>query len=69
MIISGLGQPSQALNWIAEGADIGGAANELDDDVATAVEFFNLSGFEPSPRAAFVVGAQGHLRCQEQACA
>jgi hypothetical protein len=55
MTISGLGKPSDAMRWIAEGAASAAATTEIDDTLATAIELFNLAGFEPSPRAAFIV--------------
>ena len=53
-VITGLGSPGEAMKWIAEGAELGASEATLQDSIATAVELFNLSGFEPSPRAAFI---------------
>jgi len=54
-VITGLAKPEQALQWIAEGAALAGSTQAIPDEVALAIELFNLSGFEPSPRAAFIV--------------
>ncbi len=55
LTITGIGKPEQAMLWIAEGADLAQGCVDIPEDLDTAVELFNLSGFERSPRAAFVV--------------
>ena len=55
LTITGIGKPEQAMQRIAEGADLAQGRVDVPDDLDTAVGLFNLSGFEPSPRAAFVV--------------
>lgn len=53
--ITGIGNPDDALQWIAVGADMDYAAVGKIDGLALANELFNLAGFEPSPSAAFIV--------------
>lgn len=53
--ITGMGKPDQALRWIDEGAASGTELQHLPEDLDTAIELFNLAGFETSPRAAFIV--------------
>lgn len=53
--ITGMGKPDQALPSIDEGAASGVEHQNLPDDLDTAIELFNLAGFETSPRAAFIV--------------
>lgn len=54
-IISGIGKTGEALKWIDAGANQYSAVSTVDEEVDIALELFNLAGFEPSPRAAFIV--------------
>jgi hypothetical protein len=54
-VISGLGDFQKALQWINEGAERFNESSESDEKVDTALELFNLAGFEPSSKADFLV--------------
>lgn len=53
--ITGIGKPEQTMQLIAEGTDLAKGGVDIPDDLDIALELFNLSGFETSPRAAFIV--------------
>lgn len=55
LTITGMGKPEQALRWIHQGAASAIGTRVLPDELDTAIELFNLAGFETSPRAAFIV--------------